>query len=120
MSQLNKIKKIKRLAEAFSQLTTTAELGQFLGVAPHQLALMAEFPAYSCFTIPKKNGGHRIIEEPQKVLKKILQRLNDALQCSYFCNKTHAAHGFLINPDDDSDPRNILTNAQKHIGNLGF
>jgi len=77
---------------------------------------MAEFPAYSCFTIPKKNGDHRIIEEPQKVLKKILQRLNDALQCSYFCNKTHAAHGFLINPDDDSDPRNILTNAQKHIG----
>lgn len=116
MSQLNKTKKVRRLAEIFSKLTSTAEVGQFLGISPHQLTLMAEFPAYRCFTIPKKNGGNRIIEDPQKNLKKTLQRLNDALQCSYFCYKTHAAYGFLINPDDDPDPRNILTNAQKHIG----
>jgi len=116
MSALNKTKKVKKLAEAFARVQTTAQLAQFLTIAPHQLRLLADFPAYHCFTIPKNDGSSRYIEDPQKPLKKIQQQLNDALQCGYFCHKTTAAYGFMINPADDADPRNIRTNAQRHLG----
>lgn len=116
MSHLNKVKKVRRYAEIFGQIETTDHLADFLGVASHQLTLMAQFSTYRCFAIPKKDGSKRFIEDPQQPLKKILQKLNTALQCGYFCHKTHAAFGFLINPDDDPDPRNILTNAQRHLG----
>lgn len=115
MSNLNKTKKVRKLAEYFAGIETTEQLAAFVGLPTHQLVLLAEFPAYNCFAIPKKNGGHRHIEDPQKPLKKVQQTLNAAFQCGYFCHRSHAAYGFLINPADDPDPRNVLTNAQRHL-----
>lgn len=96
MARLNKIKKIKKLAEYFASIHTTEQLATFVGVPVYQLTLLAEFPAYNCFSIPKQNGKPRLIEDPQKPLKKVQQILNSALQCGYYCNKTHAAFGFLL------------------------
>ena len=81
-----------------------------------KLLSLSEFPTYNEFTLPKKSGGHRLIEDPTKELKKVQRKLNDYLQAVYYFNRSNAAYGFLTNPVDDPSPRHILSNAQIHIG----
>jgi RNA-directed DNA polymerase len=61
---------------------------------------------YKSFTIPKKNGGERVILSPQggvKILQERARRYFDS-----FYRPKIAAHGFIIN-------KGILTNAEKHV-----
>jgi len=69
---------------------------------------------YRDFQIPKRNGGFRQVEDPEPALKDVLRQLNDYLQAVYHGVRSEAAHGFLLCPDNDPDPRNIRTNAQRH------
>lgn len=62
---------------------------------------------YSCFEIPKKSGGKRIIEAPCERLKKIQRWIKDEIIDS-FCPSEHAI-GFRKG-------MSIVDNAKPHIG----
>lgn len=81
-----------------------------------RLYLLAKQPPYKSFTIPKNDGGERLIEAPGAELKRVLSRLNYYLQATYFFEKSSAAYGFIVGVKNDTDRRNVLTNAKKHMG----
>lgn len=62
---------------------------------------------YINFTIPKKNGGERVISAPVRGLKSILFSLNTMLQALY--EPSSYAMGF-------APGRSVVDNAKKHIG----
>lgn len=97
-------------------LRSVNELGKLLKTHPQQLYLMAKQPSYRTFTIPKKSGGERQIENPSAPLKKVLSVLNRYLQSTYFFEKSNAAYGFVSGVRNDDDRRNVVTNAKKHLG----
>ncbi len=92
-------------------------LCDLLSIEERKLSLMAQQPRYKTFNIPKKDGGQRLIEVPDNNLKKILGNLNRYLQSVYIFEKSNAAYGFIAGVKNDDDRRNIVTNAQKHLGN---
>lgn len=100
----------------FLEVQTTAQMAKLLGKDPLKLAALAAVPRYEEFFIPKKNGGKRLIENPNLELKKVQRKLNDYLQAVYFFHRTPSAYGFITNPVDDPEPRHILTNAEVHLG----
>ncbi|MEO0625663.1 MAG: reverse transcriptase family protein [Bacteroidota bacterium] len=110
------IKGMKARAERFIQCRDFDRLARLLRKEPLELLNLAHDPQYRYFSIPKKNGGMRQLEDPVPRLKKVQRKLNDYLQAVYHFHRTDAAYGFLTNPKDDPAPRNILTNAQRHIG----
>lgn len=85
-------------------------LASFFGLSYEQLANII-YPnvhkQYSSFNIPKKNGGHRLINTPSRRLKKIQSKLASVLYSIYPGKKS--AHGFCID-------KSIVTNASAHIG----
>lgn len=96
------------------RLETAEALWYLLKISPYKANLLMQNPPYKVFTVPKKNGSPRTIEDPCNELKTILDRLNDFLQALYFFHKTDAAYGYIIRPDDGIETRNVLTHAQKH------
>lgn len=110
------IKGMKQRADKFLAVSTFEELALLLKKNSLRLAAMAANPSYQEFQIPKKNGGKRLIENPEKELKKIQRLLNDFLQAVYFSHRTKSAYGFLSVPVDDPSPRHILSNAEAHVG----
>lgn len=61
---------------------------------------------YKSFTIPKKNGGERIILSPQGGVKILQERAKKYLDAFY--RPKISAHGFILN-------KGIFTNAEKHV-----
>lgn len=110
------VKGMQARAQRFIRCQTFEELARLLRKAPMALMSLAMAPTYREFQIPKKKGGFRQIEDPLPPLKKVQRRLNDYLQAVYYAHRTRGAYGFLTNPTDDPQPRNILTNARRHIG----
>lgn len=104
-------------ARQIERAETLSALALLLEENPFQLVYMSRNPAYQVFTLPKPGGGSRLIETPAAPLKKCLQNLNEYLQALYYIHKTEAAYGFVAQPDKDPDARNIVTNAQRHLGN---
>jgi hypothetical protein len=75
-------------------------------------------PPYNIFTVPKRNGDSRLIEDPCDELQIIQAGLSNYLQPLYYFNKTDAAYGFIIKPGNDHyETRNIITAAAKHCNN---
>ncbi|MDX2246828.1 MAG: reverse transcriptase family protein [Bacteroidia bacterium] len=107
---------IRRNAELFCRLRTAEQLAKLLETDPVQLPLLSISPDYNVFKVPKKDGSKRLIEDPVPVLKIVQRKLNHFLQSVYFFEISEAAYGFVIGASDWSNPRNILTNAQKHLG----
>lgn len=110
------VKKMKRLAQSFVAIRNTKDLALWSKTPAYQIELMAHQPHYNIFTIPKKSGGERWIEDPEDRLKDFQQKLNFYLQCCYHFVRTRAAYGFVMFPKKDDSPRTILTNAQQHLG----
>lgn len=106
----------RRRADALYALRNPDDLARLLGLSPHALTLLAHFPEYRHFTVPKRDGSRRAIEDPAPALKKAQQTLNRHLQASYYFHRSEAAYGFVSSPDREPQPRNILTNAQRHLG----
>ncbi|MEM6771967.1 MAG: reverse transcriptase family protein [Bacteroidota bacterium] len=104
-------------AQRFRNCRSFNELARLLRREPLALLALASKPRYRKFEVPKRNGGWRKIEDPDPTLKATQRRLNDYLQAVYHFHRTPAAYGFLTNAKDDPSPRNILTNAQRHVGN---
>lgn len=101
----------------FCQVRTVDDLARLLKTQVFALEFFAKNPSYNEFKIPKKNGGFRLLEDPEENLKAIQRELNYYLQCCYYLRRTSAAYAFQLADDDDDETeiRNILTNAQCHL-----
>lgn len=106
----------KLRGQKFCEIKDFAMLAAFLKMEKQTLGLLAAHPQYHCFYLPKKSGKRRLIQTPRKRLKWVQERLSHYLQCVYFDLKPECAYGFIISPRDDESPRNIYTNACKHVG----
>jgi len=95
---------------------TPEHIATILCIPLHRLQLMAAKPVYHIFEIPKSDGSMRLIENPKKDLKEVLRSLNHFLQAHYYFTKPESAFGFVIAGKRDGRPRNILTNAEAHLG----
>ena len=102
--------------QAFCAIQTEKGLAQLLNLDLRTLQIIANQPRYSVFSVPKKNGKTRLIENPERALKTVQTKLNAFLQSVYYCEKSWASYGFVLNIRNDEDRRNILTNAKKHLG----
>jgi hypothetical protein len=92
------------------------QLAEVLLLPPQLLRDMAAQPEYHIFTVPKKNGERRLIENPAKQLKAAQAVLNDHLQAVYWLQKTPSAYGFITRPTDArEEPRHIVSNARQHL-----
>lgn len=107
-------KQYQQYRQVFCNIRTVTELCHLLRTDKRKLELLAQQPPYKSFTVPKKDGGERLIEAPGPDLKRLLGRLNRYLQSVYFFEKSNAAYGFILGVKNDDDRRNVLTNAQKH------
>lgn len=103
-------------AEKMMALRTPDDVSRALGIPLPRLEALAANPAYALFTVPKRDGSQRLIENPAPALKAVQRYLNDLLQAVYYFEKPDAAYGFVLNPADDPHPRHIVTHAERHLG----
>ena len=108
------IERIRHQKRIFCNINSVRALCELLKIEQRKLELIAQQPQYKTFTIPKKGGGKRLIEAPDKTHKIILGRLNTFLQSVYFFEKSNAAYGFILGVKNDNDRRNVVVNARKH------
>lgn len=100
--------------EVFCSIGSIHQLATLLGIEKRRLLLLSQNPRYKTFEVPKKDGGQRQIEDPHPNLKKVLAQLNRYLQSAYYLEKSSASYGFIIGVRNDSDRRNVLSNARRH------
>lgn len=110
------LERIRHQKRIFCGINSMRALCEILKVDQRKLELLAQHPQYKTFNIPKKGGGERQIEVPDKTHKIILSRLNTYLQSVYFFEKSNAAYGFILGVKNDDDRRNVVANARKHRG----
>lgn len=110
------LRTLRKRRTEFCRLRQVKDLGRLLEIPGYKLKLMALNPEYRHFSLPKADGSHRWIEDPEPTLKYVQRALNQYLQSIYYFSCSPAAYGFVISPPRDPDPRNILTNAQRHLG----
>lgn len=103
-------------ARDFMAMKTRGDLAKLLGVKLEELEAVAAKPQYYQFTIPKPDGGKRLIETAEKGLKAVQRRLSMYFQSVYRLVLPRCAYGSVLCPVDDPKPRHIYTNAQQHIG----
>ncbi len=101
-----------------NKIQTPKELADYLSVDEQELEELQTENAYKVFQIPKPGKNEkRTIETPTGKLETLLHRLCDGLQWLYLDHKTEAAYGFIRSLKNETDKRNIYTNAQRHLGN---
>jgi len=100
----------------FCQTNSLNSLAYILKTEKRKLSMMAKQPRYRTFTIPKKDGGERMIETPFADLKKVQSYISKYLQSTYYFEKSSSAYGFIVGVRNEQDRRNVLTNAKKHVG----
>jgi RNA-directed DNA polymerase len=106
---------VSRKAEQLIHCSKVDSLESLLRLPRFTLTKDIFLPQYYSFRLRKSNGGYREIEAPAPDLKKTQRKLNEYLQCVYYSVLTPAAYGFIINPRKQ-EPKNIVTNAAKHLG----
>ena len=109
------LERVQHQKRIFCGINSIRSLCELLKVDQRKLELLAQQPQYKTFSIPKKNGGERQIEVPDKTHKMILGRLNTYLQSVYFFEKSNASYGFILGVRNDDDRRNVVANARKHL-----
>jgi RNA-directed DNA polymerase len=107
---------IARHAQTFQSIFDLDGLSHFFELSRYSIDYLALNPQYSVFFVPKKSGTLRRIENPSSRLKALQHRLNKWMQCLYYTHRSKAAYGFTINAKNDAKPRNIVTNARRHLG----
>lgn len=108
--------KLWRFANKFYALSSSADVADLLKLDRQSFLRQTECPTYDVFELPKKRGGKRTIENPDKALKKTQKQLNFYLQACYYFSKTTASYGFITSTTDEKSPRNIKSNALEHRG----
>ncbi len=112
------MKNLWQIQKAATQLTSCkymADLALLLKEPKNTLTLQVLAAEYYEFGMPKKDGSERLIEAPYPVLKSILRKFNNFLQCVYVLQKPSAAYGYVISYKGNGQPCNILTNAEQHL-----
>jgi RNA-directed DNA polymerase len=107
---------LQRSAAQFCKIRHLGHLAELLKTPQYRLQLLAARPQYNIFSIPKKDGSKRWIEDPADELKAVQDRLAFYLGTVYYLHKTAAAYGFIFTVKKEDDPRHIVTNAQQHLG----
>lgn len=107
---------IEKAAAQFTSCKYLGDLEQLLEEPRKNLSLLSIASEYYVFTLPKADGSSRLIEAPYPDLKRILKKLNYYLQSVYFLQKPAVSYGYVINYRGNGQPRNMLTNAERHIG----
>ncbi len=101
----------KQFRDNYRQLGSLRELAAFWGVGASQLAYYAftidKKRAYTTFGIPKRNGGVRDIEVPNRTLKYLQRLVHESLTRVYGPHRD--VHGFR-------SCRSIVSNAKAHLG----
>ncbi|MEM6846089.1 MAG: reverse transcriptase family protein [Bacteroidota bacterium] len=116
LTHTNTISQLRKQKDAFLRMRSIRDLARLVGAAEHKLQLMALHPPYHVFSIPKRDGSLRWIEDPHPPLKFVQRHLNHYFQSVYYYLRSPAAYGFLVVPRRDPSPRTILTNAERHLG----
>jgi RNA-directed DNA polymerase len=100
----------------FLSLKNTTQLAKLLYFEHTNFAKIIEFAGYREFNIPKASGGKRCIEAPNEDLLFIQKCVNVYLQAIYYKIKPKEVHGFVSSVKGELQPKNIITNAQNHVG----
>lgn len=94
----------------YKGLASLLDLARFWGIPPRQLRYYAyhidKQKAYRTFFIPRRNGGKRKIDAPNRTLKYIQRIMHESLIRIY--GPHPAVHGFVPN-------KSIVTNAKRHL-----
>ena len=109
----NSVFQLRRISSQFCEIKTLKDFCNFMQLPMLALPHLLQNLHYHEFKIAKK-AGFRQIEDPCDTLKEFLRELKQYLQAVYFHYRTPAAYGFMVVPNDDTDERNIKTNAQRH------
>lgn len=106
------------MANPFLELRDINDLTEYLKIPPQTMydVIYHSQSSYRTFEIAKKKGGMRLIEAPEGDLKKVQRLLNYHLQLVYQHCRPECAHGFISNFKKTHATRNIVTNAQAHVG----
>lgn len=112
-----KTKQLAKKAKQLQTLETPEALWHIAKTTEYKATLLMQHPPYNVFTVPKRNGTQRLIEDPSDELKAIQKNISSYLQPLYYFYKTPAAYGYIIKPKDDDELRNIVTAAKKHSTN---
>lgn len=105
---------VEAIASQFISITNERELFFMLGNQYQGLTKIPVARRYNTFSIPKKGGGSRLVEDPCDILKDFQRNLNKFLQCVYLTLLPDCSYGFIMSVAD-LPPRNILTNAMQHL-----
>lgn len=116
MSKKRSLSAIKKAANALLTIRDVSDMSALIKIPRHQIVLSAEVPRYNIFAIKKRSGKERWIEEPLYPLRQVLDSLSYHFSSLYWLVKTEAAYGYILTVKREPKPRNILTNAQKHLG----
>jgi RNA-directed DNA polymerase len=100
-----------------NKIKTINELALFLGQDADILQKLDPEKSYATFYMRKPGSDKkRLIEYPKGDLAYVLDRLCDGLQWLYLDHLTEAAYGFIRKIKPCNDPRDIYTNARRHLG----
>ena len=98
-----------RLPNLPLEFTTLAEFYHYLEISEKELRHISakKFDQYHSRSIPKRNGGERLLSVPNNRLRYLQSLLNPLLQGMY--NVRGCVHGFVAG-------KSAFTNAQEHLG----
>lgn len=100
-----------------AKIRTISELSHFLGMGIEGFIKLDPERSYASFYRNKPGKSEkRLIEYPTGELSAVLDRLCDAFQWLYLDHLTPAAYGYIRKKKPCSDPRDIYTNAKRHLG----
>jgi RNA-directed DNA polymerase len=100
--------------DLFLGMDSVTDLARLLGIPAGMLIYSSLYPVYTTFRIPKKAGGYRLIEAPEKQLKSKQKTIAAYLQAVYMGIRPDSSHGF-ISKSPAGDTRNIISNARIHV-----
>jgi RNA-directed DNA polymerase len=103
-------------SDQFLSLEGISDLARLLSISRGMLIYTSLYPVYSTFRIPKKAGGYRLIEAPEKQLKSKQRIIASCLQAVYLTIKPESAHGFISRWEEGFGTCNIISNASIHTG----
>ncbi len=100
-----------------NRIKTITDLALYSGFDVKKIMKIDPENSYASFYIDKPGKTEkRLIEYPKGDLARILDRLCDGFQWLYLDHITPAAYGFIRKIKPCADPRDIYTNAKRHLG----
>ena len=116
MDNLPSLRYIRAKKNKWLACASLHSLRHLLKLPPGAFTDPEKSKSYSVFTIKKKSGADRIIENPAENLKALQRSINNYLQAVHYFVKHPASYGFCMNVKNDGFPCNVYTHALQHTG----